>query len=400
VCPCCGKGKLYKSEGRKLLSFTASSPVQVNRFIKKVLRCNACGLEQMSKKTIRKWDPSARSSIALQKVMGMPFHRLSDLQALYGVPMAESTLWQQVCDLWTECGQFVHHALQSHLRESGSLASDDTKARILEVMQENKLLPEKERRDCNSTVICGSVEGREVVLYMSADRHCGENLGILLKDRRSEEPVKLMTDAAAQNKPILEKETEIVTLKCLIHARRKFYDLLDFYPNECGYFLNEISEIYKHEKICRAYSPADKLQYRKEHSRPRIKNIYDKIEYLFDNRLVEPNSSLGKAMRYWLNHEEGLSKFLEIETEEIDNNKSERALKALILQRKNSLFFASRDSAAVLSGMNGLIQTCALNDVNAFEYLNWIQRNAAELRGSPERFFPWHYDALGPPVAA
>jgi transposase len=400
VCPCCGKGKLYHSEGRKLLSFTASSPVEVNRFTKEVLRCNACGREHMSNKKITKWDASARSSIALQKVSGMPFHRLSKLQSLYNTPIAESTLWQQVSDMWFESGQFVCGTLESYLSESETLSSDDTKARILEVIQENKALPEKERRDCNSTVICGSVEGRDVVLYVSADRHCGENLGMLLKDRRSQEPVKLMTDASAQNKPVLEKDVEIIALKCLVHARRKFYDLLDFYPDECRYFLNEVSEVYKHEEICRDYSDAEKLQYRKEHSQIHIKNIYGKIEFLFENRLVEPNSNLGRAMQYWINHQEGLCRFLEVETDEIDNNKSERALKSIILQRKNSLFFSSRSSASILSGINSLVRTCALNKVNAFEYLNWIQRNWTEVRRVPEKFFPWHYNALGPPVAA
>ena len=38
-----------------------------------------------------------------------------------------------------------------------------------------------------------------------------------------------------------------------------------------------------------------------------------------------------------------------------------------------------------------LIYTCELNDANAFDYLNQLQLNAADVAKQPERWMPWNY---------
>jgi transposase len=60
-----------------------------------------------------------------------------------------------------------------------------------------------------------------------------------------------------------------------------------------------------------------------------------------EDRLVEPNSSLGKAIGYMQAHWETLTRFLQIENAPLDNNLVERALKLFIRQRKNSLFYTN-----------------------------------------------------------
>ena len=64
------------------------------------------------------------------------------------------------------------------------------------------------------------------------------------------------------------------------------------------------------------------------------------LDKQIDDRLVEPNSSLGKAMAYMQTHWETLTRFLSIAGAPLDNNLVERALKLFIRQRKNSLFYA------------------------------------------------------------
>ena len=382
-----------------MLEFTASSPVEVNRYLKDVLRCNSCGTEFMSNKQIYKWTNSARSSVILQKTSGMPFYRLSQLQSLYNAPVAVSTLWQQCSGFWQDCGSDICSALFMAIAKSDKISADDTKVRILEVIQCNKALPEKERRACNTTVIVAQIEGdREVVLYVSANRHCGENLGKILKGRpNKEDHVKLMVDASSQNNPVMEEVVALTVSNCLTHARRKFHELRDYYQ-ECDFFLKEIAYIYKNDEICLNKTPKDRLLYHVEHSLPHLNNIYNEIDYLFREKLIEPNSSLGKAMNYWIRHKRKLMRFVQVEGVDIDNSKSERALKTIILQRKNSLFFKSLSSAEVLSGISSIVKTCAVNKINAFGYLNWVQENWQAVQKSPENFLPWHY-GLSPPAA-
>jgi hypothetical protein len=44
------------------------------------------------------------------------------------------------------------------------------------------------------------------------------------------------------------------------------------------------------------------------------------IKKQFAERLVEPNSGLGQALRYVLNHWEGLTRFLSVANCPLDNN--------------------------------------------------------------------------------
>ncbi len=108
-------------------------------------------------------------------------------------------------------------------------------------------------------------------------------------------------------------------------------------------------------------------------------------------KLVEPNSALGKAMNYWLNNKTGLTRFLKVKGAPLDNNKSERALKSIILQRKNSLFFKTRNSAAIWSGLSSIVRTCEANGINGFAYFNWIQTNWNKVQKDASSYLPWKY---------
>jgi hypothetical protein len=116
------------------------------------------------------------------------------------------------------------------------------------------------------------------------------------------------------------------------------------------------------------------------------------------DRLVEPNSSLGKAIAYLLGHWETLTRFLSVPGAPLDNNMVERALKLFIRQRKNSLFYATEHSAYIASVLTSLIATCLYAGVNALEYLVALQEHRAEVFAAPEAWLPWTYQAnLAPP---
>ena len=106
---------------------------------------------------------------------------------------------------------------------------------------------------------------------------------------------------------------------------------------------------------------------------------------------TEPNSGLGKAISYLLNHWQKLTLFLRQAGAPIDNNIVERALKKAILNRKNALFYKTLNGAGVGDLFMSLIHTCELNGANPFDYLTELQRHAAELKGNPAEWMPWNY---------
>ena len=74
-------------------------------------------------------------------------------------------------------------------------------------------------------------------------------------------------------------------------------------------------------------------------------------------------------------------------------------LKKAIMHRKNSLFYRSKNGADVGDLYMALIATAKLANTNAFDYLNELQRHAAEVAATPSAWMPWNYrDALSEPA--
>lgn len=399
-CPECNIGKLYISDPRRLLSFSGTAPVNVKRYSKEVLRCNACQKEFMNSQRIDKWNNSARSTIALHKIMGMPFNRMVNLQQLYNIPVSEGAMWHQIETLWQDCGEAIYQTIYMVAANCKHYYVDDTGVQILEVTENNKYLPKIEQRKCNTTIICTKTdELRDITLYVTDNKHCGENFATLLAARTNDmTDIKLMSDASSNNLSKLDsaKLSIISIFKCMAHGRRKFHELLSFEPLYCMYFIKEIGSIYKNDDYCKDnnFTVGQRLAYHQKESTSHIDNIYQKIDILFETKAVEPNSGLGKAMKYWLKHKAGLTKFLFIGGMSLDNNIAEQGFKNIILQRKNSYFFKTKKSAAILSGLTSIIMTCKQNGINAYGYLNWLQEHWLQAQKNPCDYLPWKYKEI------
>jgi hypothetical protein len=106
---------------------------------------------------------------------------------------------------------------------------------------------------------------------------------------------------------------------------------------------------------------------------------------------TEPNSGLGKAISYLLNHWLKLTLFLRQAGAPIDNNIAERALKKAILNLKNALFSMTMNGSGVGDLFMSLIHTCELNRANPFDYLTELQKHSEELKQKPSEWMPWNY---------
>jgi len=326
---------------------------------------------------------------------------MSRVQKLCGIPVAMSTLWQQFKGVWEDAGQYIVSKAYQLGAEGGLWCSDDTGMKILSAVKLNETLPESERRACHTTAICALYGDFKIILYITANRYCRENWVPLLETRQRQDKVIVMTDASNQSLPKGQELERVVSAVCLGgHARQKFKEVEDYYPEECGYFLNLISELYKNESACKDKSPQERLDHHQKYSRGIIDAVYAKIAGLFEERIVEPNSILGKAMNYWLNHREGLTAFLRVVGVPLDNNWSENALRIMAVYRKASLFFKTFQSAMIMSDMFSLVATCEANGINAFLYLNWIQENWKQVQANPEAYLPWCFKNETEKIAA
>jgi transposase len=165
------------------------------------------------------------------------------------------------------------------------------------------------------------------------------------------------------------------------------------FPEPCRFVLETFREIYGYDAVARkqGMSAEQRLAFHQEHSKPVMEKLHVWLKTQLDERLVEPNSGLGQAISYLLNHWQKLTLFLEKPGVPLDNNIVERALKKAILHRKNSLFYKTRKGAQMGDLFMSLIHTCELNDVNAFDYLTELLRHTEELKRSPSEWMPWNY---------
>jgi hypothetical protein len=84
---------------------------------------------------------------------------------------------------------------------------------------------------------------------------------------------------------------------------------------------------------------------------------------------VLPKSPLGEALGYALRNRDALLRYLEDGRLEIDNNGAERAIKPLVLGRKNWLFCGSEAAAHRAAVLLSLVQTCKHLEPDPFQYL-------------------------------
>jgi hypothetical protein len=207
-----------------------------------------------------------------------------------------------------------------------------------------------------------------------------------------------MADAISMNTPKNISEqllAKVITVFCLVHDRRQFLRLIESFPIEVKYVLELISKIYENEKHCKdsKLNALQRLLYHQKYSIPILNEWYKWLKKQFDEKLVEPNSSLGAAIKYTLKHWDKLTQFTRVEGAPIDNNILEMSLRIPIRLRKSAYFYKTNVGAAVGDCMMSLIYTCIAAKQQPIEYLTQLQINAASVAKNPSLWLPWNFKA-------
>jgi transposase len=123
-------------------------------------------------------------------------------------------------------------------------------------------------------------------------------------------------------------------------VRRGFYDLAKAKAPIATETLQRIAALYEIEARVRGKSAADRLVVRHTESRP----LLTELRVWFEAQLAKlpARGPTAEAIRYALNHWDGLQRFVEDGRIELDNNSIERAMRPVALSRKNSLFAGQR----------------------------------------------------------
>jgi len=393
-CPGCVKGILHELDPGTVIRLFGSAPVDGCIYEPAKLRCSSCLAVYTAalppEAGQQKYHETAGSiNVLLRYGAGMPLYRLAWLQMQFGIPLPPATQWD-ICERVANKLYPVFRVLMVIAAQLELIHHDDTGATILALLRQEEG-KDKDRTGVYTTGVLAIGNGLKIALFITSGRHAGENLAALLAQRSAElGPPIQMSDGEAKNSV---GEFKTIEANCITHARRKFVDELPNYPAECDKVIDTMAEIYKNDDFTKQakMTPEQRLEYHKAHSKTLLEELRKYLLQLVADKKVEPNSDMGKAINYVDKRWEKLTLFLRVPGAPLDNNPCERLLKRAILHRKNSLFYKTEHGALIGDICMSMINTCALNGINPFDYLTELQRHHREVRKKPELWLPWNY---------
>ena len=216
----------------------------------------------------------------------------------------------------------------------------------------------------------------------------------------------LQVDGYAAYKKLAGTERDgkpVVLAFCLAHARRKFFEFHKATNSPIAFeALRQIAAVYAIETRIRGMGAAERLAVRQAESKP----LMEAFKTWAEERLkeVSAKSPLAAAIRYTLNHWQGLTVFLDDGRVELDNNTVERDMRPIGLGRRNSLFAGSEGGANSWAILASLINTALLNDVDPQPWLTDVLERIVSGQTKSHQLaelLPWNWKtARAAPVQA
>ena len=183
---------------------------------------------------------------------------------------------------------------------------------------------------------------------------------------------------------------------CWAHARRKYYDVyvMDRSPTAAE-ALTRIGQLYAIEREIRGQPPSMRGEARGARSAPLLAEL--RAWLTAAHASLSAKSPLAGAIQYTLMRWTALTRYVDDGRIEIDNNAAERAIRALVLGRRNYLFAGSDAGGETAARLYSLVGTCRLNGIDPHVYLRHVlERIAGHPINRIEELLPWRVAAQLP----
>jgi transposase len=200
---------------------------------------------------------------------------------------------------------------------------------------------------------------------------------------------------AAYKKIAAAAREESITLAfCWAHLRRHFFDIAKGGDAPiASEALERIAALYMIEKTIRGLSADERRAVRLQRSKPLVLALETWLEQQLAR--VSGGAPIAGAIRYGLNHWDGLIRFLEDGRIELDTNIVERSIRPLVLNRKNALFAGHDEGAENWACIASLIESCKLVGVDPQAYFADVLTKLVNLWPASriDELMPWEWAA-------
>src|SRR5438874_2041337 len=205
----------------------------------------------------------------------------------------------------------------------------------------------------------------------------------------------IQTDAYEVYEAVVKKNPKIVRIGCLAHARRYFYKALQESLGEAVWFIGKIRELYRIEYAARALDHTERHALRQVQAPPLWAALQTRAEELRPKLL--PQSTMGKAVNYFLNEYKALEGYLRDGRFEIDNNLIENAIRPTAVGRRRWLFIGHPQAGWRSAVIYSLLLSCRRRGINPQSYLSDVLNRLPSIKITEiHQLLPGHWKPSPP----
>jgi transposase len=362
-CPACG-GHLEEMKDQQEVSdeiTVVERRFLVARHLRQKYRCR-CNGAVVTAPGPRKLIPGGRYSpafaveVATSKYLDhLPLERQSRIMQREGLSVGSQTLWDQL-DALAGHLEPTYRELSRRVLASPLVHADETHWRLMAKSERKKYW-------------AWCVTSADTAYYRIFDNRAKGAAQQLLEGYRG----TVVADGYGAYEALARAGPGFTLAHCWAHVRRKFVEIESHYPRQAQEILDLIGDLYAVEREIlplgiedsQAARLTQRAQLRAERSRPLIERIRGWAE----SQTTLPRSGLGQAIRYLQELWPGLTRFLDDPLIPLDNNPVERALRGLVVGRKNHYGSRSRRGCEVAALFYSLIETAKLCGAEPKSYL-------------------------------
>ena len=280
----------------------------------------------------------------------LPLQRQVVQMRRQGLRIDSQTLWDQLFAL-SEHLVPAYEALHQHALSHPVVGADETTWRLMG------------KKGVTSTKRwqVWALSAPDAVFYQLHPSRGADAAAELLKDFAG----TVMCDGYSAYQSLKKRRHDFQLAHCWAHARRKFVEIEESFPRPSEEAIELIAQLYRIEREIEDEPPDVRLRIRQQRAGLVVQQIH---QWALGQRAL-PQSPLGKAIAYLGKHFDGLRVFLSDPDVPLDNNRTERALRGVVLGRKNHFGSRSEQGTKVAAMMYSLVETAKINGVDPELYL-------------------------------
>lgn len=303
--------------------------------------------------------------------LGVPHHRLEQHIKDQEVELDRGTMCRYTDEAGGALGATIVNAMWQHGLSNACVISTDATSGLVQPEKNKNGL----RQACKKGHFFTAVVDCESILFAYTEKHTQDFVKKLFGSFRG----YLQSDASnvydiLERGPPTDTDTgeKIKLVGCWAHCRRYFFE-----AGICRYAvgvqgLMRIRAIYAADNAFRKLPPTQRKLMRDKHVRPLIDSFF---QWVKEARASTDGRNLAtRAIGYAINQEAELRRVLDDGKLPLDNTRSERSLRKIVVGRKNWMFYGSDAHAESAAAIFSIIASCRLHSIDPQQYLDEILR--------------------------